>query len=68
MSKHYSLNEVAKLIGVKAHRLNYAISNGYLPEPAERVSNKRLFTPDDVRAAALYFSTEKNGRGRRANV
>jgi DNA-binding transcriptional MerR regulator len=68
MTKHYSLNEVARLIGVKAHRLGYAISNGYLPEPAERVSNKRLFTPEDVRAAALYFSAEPKGRGRRAKV
>ena len=68
MNKHYSINEVAKLIGVKAHRLSYAISNGYLPEPAERVNNKRLFTPDDMRAAALYFSAEPKGRGRRAKV
>ncbi len=54
--KHYSLNEVAKIAGVKAHRIAYAIANGYLPEPAQRVTNRRLFSTADLQAALLYFA------------
>lgn len=58
--KHYSLKEVAKIVGVKAHRISYAISNGYLPEPAERVTNRRLFSTADLQAALLYFAKPNN--------
>lgn len=58
--KHYSLNEVSKIVGVKAHRIAYAISNGYLPEPAQRVTNRRLFSTADLQAALLYFAKPNN--------
>jgi hypothetical protein len=53
---HYSLKEVAKIVGVKAHRIAYAISNGYLAEPVERVTNRRLFSTSDLQAALVYFA------------
>ena len=61
--KHYSLNEVARIVGVRAHRISYAISSGFLPEPAERITNRRMFTEADVQAAKLYFARkpEKGG-------
>ena len=60
---HYSLKEVATIVGVKAHRIAYAISNGYLPEPAERVTNRRIFTTADLQTALVYFSKpSKTGR------
>lgn len=40
----YSLKDVAALVGVKPHRIEYALRNGYLPEPAERVTNRRIFS------------------------
>lgn len=58
--KHYSLNEVAKIVGVKAHRISYAIANGYLQEPAQRVTNRRLFSKTDLQAALLYFAKPNN--------
>jgi DNA-binding transcriptional MerR regulator len=57
---HYSLNEVSKIVGVKAHRIAYAISNGYLPEPAQRVTNRRLFSTADLQAAMIYFAKRSN--------
>lgn len=57
---HYSLKEVATIVGVKAHRIAYAISNGYLPEPAERVTNRRLFSTIDLQAALVYFAKPSN--------
>lgn len=58
MNQHniYSLKDVAALVGVKPHRIEYALKNGYLPEPAERVTNRRIFTPADLQAAMVYFS------------
>jgi DNA-binding transcriptional MerR regulator len=52
----YSLKDVAALVGVKPHRIEYALKNGYLPEPAERVTNRRIFTVTDLQAALLYFA------------
>ena len=53
---HYSLKEIATLVGVKPHRIEYALRNGYLKEPAERVSNRRAFSPTDLQAAMIYFA------------
>jgi predicted site-specific integrase-resolvase len=53
---HFSLKEVAKIVGVKAHRIEYALRNGYLSEPAERVTNRRIFTTADLQAALMYFA------------
>lgn len=54
--RHYSLKQVAEIVGVKAHRISYAVSNGFLPEPAERITNRRMFTEADVAAAKQYFA------------
>ena len=63
MTQHYSLKEVAKIVGVKAHRISYAVSNGYIAEPEERITNRRMFTEADLLAAKKYFATQpKVGR------
>lgn len=54
--KHYLLNEVAKLVGVRGHRISYAITNGHLPEPVERLNNHRLFTQADVVRIKKFFA------------
>ena len=60
---HYSLKEIANIVGVKAHRISYALSNGFLPEPAERITNRRIFTEADLEAAKRYFAAQpKLGR------
>ncbi len=56
--KHYSLKEVAVVVGVKAHRISYAVSNGFLSEPVERITNRRLFTQADLEAAKKYFARQ----------
>ena len=66
--QYYLLNEIATIVGVKAHRISYAIGNGYLPEPTERINNKRLFSPEDLRVAASYFAAQPQRGGRRAKA
>jgi hypothetical protein len=61
--RHYSLKQVAEILAVKPHRISYAISTGYLAEPAERIMNFRMFTEADVAAAKEYFS-KKSQLGR----
>lgn len=53
---HYLLNEVARMIGQPGHRIGYALSNGYLPEPEERLNNHRLFTQADIEGIRKYFA------------
>ncbi len=58
----YSTGEAARLLGVRAHQIAYAIANGQLPEPA-RFCGKRLFTPADVRRIGDFFGVQANPPG-----
>jgi DNA-binding transcriptional MerR regulator len=57
--KHWLLGEVARLLGVKCYRINYAISSGLVEEPALRISNKRIFQPLDVQRLANHFKVKQ---------
>lgn len=64
MTRQYHLNQTARLVGVRAWRISYAISQGYLPE-VSRLSNQRIFTPADIIRIREYFS-KKATKGRPA--
>jgi len=53
--KYYSLKDVAKAIHVSPHKISYALTNGRLKEPLQ-ITNRRLFTEADVKAAREYFA------------
>jgi DNA-binding transcriptional MerR regulator len=63
--QHYSLGEVARIVGVRAHRISFALSSGFIPEPAERITNRRMFTEADIETARRYFAAKSN-KGRPA--
>ena len=65
--KHFSLKEVADIVGVRPHRISYAVSNGFLTEPIERITNRRMFTASDVEAAKKYF-TGKDAKKRQKGI
>ncbi len=52
----FILNEVAKIVGLKAHVIAYAISAGNLPEPCLRIAGKRIFSTKEVEAIKKYFA------------
>lgn len=51
------ISQVANLLGIRKHRLEYAITSGQIPEPI-RFLGKRAFCPSDVRLIAAYFGTK----------
>ena len=53
-----TLGEVAKVLGVKPHRITYALSNGLVEEPALRIANRRVFQADDLDRLAQLFGVE----------
>lgn len=55
MEDYYILGDVARLLGIKAHRIVYAVTSGHLPEPALRVGHKRVFTAEDLERIARHF-------------
>jgi hypothetical protein len=59
MQNLLSISQVAALLGIRKHRLEYAIMSGCIPEPAIRFLNKRVFSPADVCLAASYFKKDK---------
>jgi hypothetical protein len=53
-----STGEVAALLAIKRYQLEYALSEGLLPETRARFLGKRCFSPDEVRVVAAYFGKE----------
>ena len=60
--KLLGLGDVSKLIGVPKHRIEYGLSNGSIPEPKIRISNKRVFTTEDIQRIADYFGVTIKGK------
>ena len=55
MEKHYLLGEVAKLLNRRPHQIVHLLTTGKIPEPQQRISNKRLFTEADITRLARHF-------------
>lgn len=51
----FSAGQVARLLGLPAHRIAYAHASLALAEPGRRILNKRMYTIDEVRAVAAHF-------------
>lgn len=62
----FILNEVAKIVGIKAHVIAYAISAGHLPEPKLRIFGKRVFSAKEVEAIKKYFENRTKKEKREA--
>jgi hypothetical protein len=58
MNQTMSLKDVARLLGVKAYRIQYAFIHEAIPEPEQRVSGRRIFVPEDVRRLAKHFNVK----------
>ncbi|WP_417386828.1 hypothetical protein [Gimesia sp.] len=66
MQELMGLGDVSRLLNIPKHRIDYAISNGFVSEPKVRISNKRAFSHDEVRMIANYFGVRvDNGRDAR---
>jgi hypothetical protein len=55
MKQHYLLGEVSKVLGRQPHHVTHVLTTGKVPEPEQRLANKRLFTEGDVLALAQHF-------------
>ena len=54
-----SITQVASLLGIRKHRIEYALTSGFIAEP-RRFLNKRAFDAAEVCTIAAYF--EKDDR------
>ena len=55
MKQHYLLGEVGKIVARKPHQIVHLLTTGKIPEPEQRIANKRLFAVEDVERLARYF-------------
>jgi DNA-binding transcriptional MerR regulator len=58
MNQLYSTIDVARLLQVAEHRINYAHRAGKLPEP-NVIAGKRIYTTNDVARVREYFQHHK---------
>ena len=63
MHNQYLLSETAKMVGVRGYQIAYAIQQGYLPEPEQRLTHQRIFTDRDIVRIRDYFA-KKTNKGR----
>jgi len=54
------LGDVSRLLGVKPYRVNYAIVNNLVEEPALRIANRRVFVRKNVEQLAEHFGIVLN--------
>jgi DNA-binding transcriptional MerR regulator len=62
MSQVFSMKEVAERVGVAPFKINYAISNGLIPEPVLRFAGKRVFSEEDLARIANHFRKETQNK------
>ncbi len=55
MQNIYSTGQVARLLGLRPHQLEYAHASNQLTEPTFRFLGKRVYCSDDVRRVAEHF-------------
>lgn len=58
MSQQMTLKDVARVLRVKPYRVDYALTNGLVEEPALRISNRRIFQAEDVERLARHFGVK----------
>ena len=58
-----TLRDVAGILGVRPHRVVYAITSGRVPEPL-RISGRRMFAKEDVENLRRHFEDERQRRGK----
>ena len=58
MVQIFSTGQVAKLLGVARHKIEYAVATGLLPEAKFRFLDKRCFDAEDIRRMAEYFGVD----------
>jgi hypothetical protein len=60
MHQHYLLGEVSRVLGRKPHQIVHLLTTQKIPEPEQRIANKRLFTTEDVERLARHFKVAPN--------
>jgi hypothetical protein len=70
MTQQFLLGEAAKILGRRPHQVAYSVTSGRVPEPEQRIANKRLFSEKDVRRLARLFGVtpDWSAAGRDAGV
>ena len=57
------LREVAMILNIAPHRVNYALVSGAVPEPAIRLGNRRIFQTEDIERLQKHFQNKKEENG-----
>jgi len=55
MEKHFLLGDVARILDRKPYQVVHLLTTGKIPEPEQRIANKRLFSAEDVTRLARHF-------------
>jgi hypothetical protein len=57
-NEHYLLNEVARRLQMRPHKVVYAITSGQVEDVGLRIGGRRIFRPSDVQRLARHFGVK----------
>src|SRR5271157_2254688 len=55
MEQHFLLGDVARILNRKPYQVVHLLTTGKIPEPEQRIANKRVFSAEDVTRLARHF-------------
>jgi len=58
MQNTMSLKDVSRKLNIQSYRIQYVYVHGLVAEPLQRISGRRVFTPDDVHRLAEHFKVK----------
>jgi hypothetical protein len=64
--EHYLLNEVARRLRVRPHKVVYAITSGQVEDVALRIGGRRIFRPGDIQRLARHFGVKLKNEDKEA--
>jgi len=67
MQTFYSTGQLARMLGLRPHQIEYAHASGQLPEPEMRFLGKRVYSETDVARLSDFFGVSTNGIAKTAN-
>jgi hypothetical protein len=57
-TEYYLLNEVARRLQVRPHKVVYAITSGQVEDVGLRIGGRRIFRPSDIQRLARHFGVK----------
>jgi hypothetical protein len=68
MAGFFSINEMARMLGVDRQRIKYALSQDYLPRPSHKIGARRYYSKAVVEEVVRPYFAERKSHQRQPDI